>query len=137
MWPGPGAGGSGTQSGGRGAAAVVVDGHEGEGGVGDLPRPSVRKARPGLDMDSSGPADPLDFRVDAEHVADLDRLDEGHRIDCDDDAPRARWTPAMPPATSIWLITQPPKMSPLCWYRPARDGAHGLHARLLWLGQGR
>ena len=44
----------------------------------------MEAARPGLDVDfHRGASDAIDRGVDAQHVADLDRPDEGHRLDGD------------------------------------------------------
>ena len=93
-----------------------------EGGVGYLfAVMRQRPARPRFDVDfHRGPTDPVNGRVDAEHVADLDWPDQGHRIDGDrDDAPVRVSAEAMPPATSIWLRTQPRKYPRWRWCRPA------------------
>src|SRR5277367_2080475 len=62
-------------------AADLVDGDKGEGGVGHLfPHVRAKSPRPGLDMDyDRSAADPVDFGIDAQDVADLDRANELHR----------------------------------------------------------
>ena len=70
-------------------APRFVDGDEGEGGVGYLlAAMSPKPLRPGLDVNlDRGPPDGVKRGVDTENVADLDRANEGHRLDGDGDDP--------------------------------------------------
>ncbi len=72
----------------RAGSSVVADSDKSESPLGHLlAMVSAKAPRPRFDVNfERGSADILDRRVNAEHIADLDRTDEGHGVDgdCDD-----------------------------------------------------
>ena len=95
--------------------AVLVDRDVGEIAVGHEDRLHLPAAQhPGFEMHGDrGAADANEVGVDRDEIADIDGLAKIHRLDRDRDSARLRDLGAnTPPPTSIWLSSQPPKMSP-------------------------
>ncbi len=104
--------------------SLFVDRDESESGVGDLlAEMAAKPPRPGFDMDlDRGSADFVHGRIDAKHVADLHRPDEGHGVDRDGDNPSLRRLDRSDAARLIHLTENPAAKNIAVRVRIARHG---------------